>query len=464
MAKRRGGKTPLTRASPRRLVVGLAVILMCGVGYVGTVQLERGRKAKRLPVPPEFSGQPKSVVEHLRVSYANALQDPTSATAVGELCLAYHADMFYDQAEQCYRLVALLEPAEWRWTYYRALIDGELGRGESLHDGLRQVLSKAPDFGPAWLRLGDADFKDARYDQAEEAWNHAAAASDPDRGVVQSPARTADIPLSAYASLGLARIALVRDNAEGARRLLEAVTQKVPHFGSAFRLLAESYVALGRGQDADRARYRAGRLPAYAPYADPMIEALARESRNSTFLLRQASEADLAANAGWSEYLTRRALEFDPGNPDVLAKLGRILRTLDRNDEALEIFREYNRQVPGDFQGLAQIGSCLSALGRPDEAEPFLRRALQGTDDSLTHYNLAVVLAARGQLDQAIAEYRHAVERDPSALDARNNLATTLARRGQTAMAAQELSRILELDPDNALARTNLEIIRSLKR
>lgn len=439
------------------------MLLAGGVLYVGAQQVRRIAAARRLPALPDFSRQPAAVANHLRAKYADASRNPTSPAAVGALCVAYHADMFYDTAKQCYGRVAVLEPADWRWMYYRALIDSELGGGDALRDDLRQVLSTAPDFGPAWLRLGDAEFKDARYEQAEDAWKRADAASEPDRAA-QSPARTADIPLAAYASLGLARIALERHDAESARGRLEALTERVPHFGSAFRLLAESYVALGRRTDADRARNRAGRLPAYAPYADPMIEALARESRNSTFLLRQASEADLDANARWSEYLTRRALEFDPGNPDVLAKLGRILRTLDRDEEALEIFREYNRQVPGDFQGLAQIGSCLSALGRFDEAETFLRRALEGTDDSLTHYNLAVALAARGSLDQAVAEYRAALERDPYALDARNNLATTLARRGRRAEAARELSRVLELDPDNALARTNLEIIRSLER
>jgi hypothetical protein len=43
----------------------------------------------------------------------------------------------------------------------------------------------------------------------------------------------------------------------------------------------------------------------YTPYADPVIDDLARESRNSIFLLRLASEANLAINAEWSEYLAR---------------------------------------------------------------------------------------------------------------------------------------------------------------
>ena len=60
---------------------------------------------------------------------------------------------------------------------------------------------------------------------------------------------------------------------------------------------------------------RANLLPVYAPYAVPLVDDLARESRNSTFLLQQTAATDL--NALWNEYLTRRASEFDPNNPDV---------------------------------------------------------------------------------------------------------------------------------------------------
>ena len=259
---------------------------------------------------------------------------------------------------------------------------------------------------------------------------------------------TAELPLAAYASLGLARVAVNRRAPDQAREILEPLTSQMPRFGSAHRLLAENYHALGRSADAERAIRHANRLPAWAPYADPMVDALARESRNSTFLLRQASEADLATNAEWSEYLARRALEVDPDNPDVLSKLGRILRTLGRNEEALDFFSLYNKKVPGDFQGLAHIGSCLSDLGRFEEAERFLREALEGVDDALTHYNLGVVLAATNRAAEAALEYRRAFDRDPLDLGARNNLAAVLVKQGQVAAARRELSSVLQIDPE----------------
>jgi tetratricopeptide (TPR) repeat protein len=195
-----------------------------------------------------------------------------------------------------------------------------------------------------------------------------------------------------------------------------------------------------------------------------MIDALALESRNATFLLRQASDADLATNAAWSEHLTRRALEFDPDNPDVLVKLGRLLRVLGRDEEALDYFIAYNKKLPGDAQGLAHIGSCLSDLGRLEEAEAYLRRALEGLDDALTHYNLGVVLATTGRLDEAIAEYRKALDRNPAELNARNNLATALARQGKVSAAVAELREVLARDPENRIALANLTTLGASRR
>jgi tetratricopeptide (TPR) repeat protein len=194
-----------------------------------------------------------------------------------------------------------------------------------------------------------------------------------------------------------------------------------------------------------------------------MVDALARISRNAAFLLRQASDADPDTNGPWSEFLLRRALAFDPGHADVLAKLGRVLRNAGRNDEALDAFLAYHAQAPADFQGTAQVGATLTELGRLDEAERYLRDALTGLDDAQTHYNLGVVLSGKKRSAEAAVEYRRAIERDPYLVDARNNLAALLAREGRLAEAGAELTRVLQIEPGNAVALANLKIVRGGK-
>jgi tetratricopeptide (TPR) repeat protein len=127
--------------------------------------------------------------------------------------------MFFDDAQRCYEILERRDPSNWKWTYYRALILDENGGGPAVVEALTRVTTSAPEFGPAWLRFGDAQFKLGQYDAAADAWRRAMAAREPDRGSEQ-PVHVADIPLSAYARFDLARISLAKGDADGARRLL----------------------------------------------------------------------------------------------------------------------------------------------------------------------------------------------------------------------------------------------------
>jgi tetratricopeptide (TPR) repeat protein len=377
---------------------------------------------------------------------------------VGALCLAYHADMWYDQADRCYAVAEELSGFEWRWTYYRALVRDARGDADMLAASLRQVVQKAPDFSPAWWRLGEAEFKAGRYDSARDAWRRVLSLNEPSRPTPKDvgPVRLAAAPMSAYAALGLARLALLQGDANGARELLEGVTKKSPSFGPAFRLLGSAYDALGRAEEAKRSIRIADRSPGYDPYVDPTLDAIVRESRSSTFLLQQAASADINLNAAWREYLIKRALEFDPGNMDALYELAAMLRALRRYDEALPLLERHEREAPGDYQVVADIGRCLSGLQRYGEAELVLRRALKGQNDAATRYDLGFALDRQGRLEEAVAEYRRALDRNPNHPDARNNLGVALARQGKVHEAALQFERLVASDPDNADAHTNL--------
>jgi tetratricopeptide (TPR) repeat protein len=326
---------------------------------------------------------------------------------------------------------------------------------------MRQVIARAPDFGPAWVRLGDAEFKEGRYDRAEEAWRRVISLAEPPPSEPPpgTPAHVSSAPLSAYAGFGLARITLARGDADRAKQILEEVTSSAPRFGPAFRLLSDAYAGLGRTADADRARRRAGRLATSTPFADVMIDALARESRSTTFLLRQAAEADLASNAAWGEYLLRRATTFDPANPDVLYELGTRLHTLGRSSDALEFLQRYHELVPDEAEGPAAIGRTLVGARRFADAEVALREALRIGESADAHYNLGIALTQLGQPKLAMSEYERALAQDPNHLQASNNLAAALAREGRLHEAARLLGTVLGIDSENAEAHTNLGVV-----
>ena len=470
---------------PRWLTWAAVAAVAAAVLYVGVSQARRTIYAARLPALPELSGQPPALQEHLQAADRAARNRPASAEAVGALGRAYHADLFLGEADRAYAAAEALSGGAWRWTYYRALAAGTRGDTGALAEGMRRVVAAAPDFGPAWWRLGEAEFKAGRYDRAAEAWRRAlplaeparsagATARGPEDGVAArgaeggavargakgeaaaSPERAPGAPVSAYAALGLARVALVEGDARAAADRLEEVTAEAPGFGPAFRLLGDAYATLDRMDDAAQARRTADRLPQYESYLDPLSEALVRESRSTTFLLQQAATAALSTNAVWREYLIRRALEFDPDHDVALAELAATFRILRRYEEALELLERRRRRRPDDFGVLADMGRCLSGLRRYGEAEEMLRQALEGLDNAPTRYELGAVLAATGRLGEAIAEYRRALDRNPNHLATLNNLGVALAGQGRMDEAARHFERMIAVDPENADAHANL--------
>ena len=445
----------------RRLLICVASLMVLGtVVYVALSQVRSAAYAARIPPLPDLSGRLTAVRDHLRGADRFARARPLSVAAVGALGLAYHADMFYDQADHVYGIAEELSGFAWHWTYYRALAQGMRGLTDELNIGLRHVVEAAPDFGPAWWRLGETEFKAGRYERASEAWRQALTLAEPTSSSDQAaPARVPSAPVSAYAALGLARLAMMQGRTEHALELLEEVTEGTPGFGPAVRLLGDVYARLDRVEDAERAIQVAGRLSPYEPYQDPLTEALIHESRSTTFLLQQAATVDLTTNATWREYLVRRALEFDPDHEEALYDLATMFRMLRRYDEALQLLEDLRLRQPDNFQILADIGQCLWGLRRFAEAEEVLRRALENLDNADTRNGLGLVLDQVGRSREAVVEYQRALDRNPNHLGALNNLGAALVGQGQPNEAIRQFKRLVALGPGDSDAQTNLGVV-----
>ena len=74
----------------------------------------------------------------------------------------------------------------------------------------------------------------------------------------------------------------------------------------------------------------------------------------------------------------------------------------------------------------------------------------------LAHNNLAVILRGRGQVDEAIAHLRKALEIQPDFAEAHNNLGNALLQHGQIEEAIAHFRRAFEIEPNNAPAHANL--------
>ncbi|PYV39525.1 MAG: peptidase S1, partial [Acidobacteria bacterium] len=95
----------------------------------------------------------------------------------------------------------------------------------------------------------------------------------------------------------------------------------------------------------------------------------------------------------------------------------------------------------------------------PDEAIAQYRQALQLKPTFVeAHNNLGLALASQGRLDEAIAQYRQALQLNPRYVEAYDNLGTGLASAGKLDEAISQFRQALQLKPDSPEAHNNLGI------
>jgi tetratricopeptide (TPR) repeat protein len=449
-------KAPATRPQPnavrrRALLIALAALILIAAGFAVFSARSRAEAARLLPLLPPLAGRPAALVAHLEEADRVARRSPHQAEAVGELGMAYHADLFYDQATAAYSLAATLDPSDWRWPYYRALVHVERGEAAKAVAALETTVRLRPDLSLGWWRLGEANFKQGRYEEADRAYLRAESSA---------PPQEATPGIGAYAQAGRARVALNRGDAAAALAILTKLVERAPRFGLAHRILADTFRAQGREGDALRESAIGSTLRLYAAPSDPQLDTLADRSRSSVFLLRQAASLDLSREASRREQLVRRALDSDPDNPDVVYEMGALLQQLRRPADALPYFTRHLDLVDDDRQTLVQLGKVYADLGRDDDAETTIKRALALGDDAVGFYNLGIVMEHRDRIAEAETAYRRAIALGPGLASARNNLGALLAARGQLNDAARELLESIRLDPSAPDAYTNLSAVR----
>ena len=109
---------------------------------------------------------------------------------------------------------------------------------------------------------------------------------------------------------------------------------------------------------------------------------------------------------------------------------------------------------------LLQKWPSMDAVARK-AAVPTLVKALHIDDEDI---RLGIALAKKGQLDDAIAEYREAIRLKKDNLGAHGNLGNALLGKGQLDEAIAEYREVIRLKKDDALAHRHLGNTLQMKR
>ena len=125
--------------------------------------------------------------------------------------------------------------------------------------------------------------------------------------------------------------------------------------------------------------------------------------------------------------------------------------------EALAAFQGADEALPNDSITLFNLGMVLIELGDKARAEEHMRRAIESDQDYREpHFNLALILAERNDIRGAERHFRRATEIDSDDLEARVRLAEVLSRLDRLTEAVELLEEVLAIDPALPMARLAL--------
>lgn len=381
-------------------IAGLLTLTCCNAPERELVEIPAPVLSRLSPAVQEDLRQARASVE----GYLEREDvDPAvTADAFGDLGRLYHAYDLADPALAAYRNAQTLAPSDFRWPYYRGVIERDRGDLTEAEAAFERAVHLAPRDRPARLALAQVLRERRAVEEAERIA----------REVLD------EAPEDGGALLLLGEIASETGRDREAVGHYERLLEIQPGATRIFRSLALSYRNLGEVERARELLERVG--DGAVRIEDPLLGELR------------------ARGAGAKKFMNRGLEEFRRGNYHA----------------ASVQFRQAAEADPQLVSAVLNLGSALAMSGKLDEAAEEYEKVLElEPDHAMTHFNLGTIAEKQGRIEKGRSHYRRALEIDPDYRDPRFNLANSLRRAGECAAAVPHFARVRELDPGNGLAR-----------
>ena len=159
----------------------------------------------------------------------------------------------------------------------------------------------------------------------------------------------------------------------------------------------------------------------------------------------------------------RKVVAAAPEFPRAHLALGKALLEKGEVPEAIEQLQAAVKLDPSAGDAHYQLGLALSRAGRKDEALAEIQRGRELVVADERTQNLSLDLTEgkdaldHGQIEQAIAKFRHVLRVQPQSGTANRLLGMALAKQGNTTASIAAFRKALEIDPDDGVAKQYLE-------
>lgn len=410
--------------------------------------------SKNVPALPNLTNQPGVLVKYIHQMNENALDNPTSDEAIGNLAMTYEANFFYEKAKICFKKAQELNPKKWRWIYYSALIDEELGDTKSIIDELKHVLQLNPDISQAWFRIGNAYLKIDSCKEAENAFNRVLKLKEfyPQNKNGIEFFNNGAFPLKAYASFNLARTLFVENKLENAKTLLEKLIEENPTFGSAYRLLGNIFEKMGDKNKSTDYEIRAADFESYVPPPDPMYDEMVLYSRNIDFLNKQIQLAVKCQSYEWTLYLINHVTKFYPDNGDILIKRIELALDMKRLNEVESLLPEFLNIYGSNEKKIVEMAKYFVFRGQYELGTLLLKKAVTIDKNAIdAHIEFINILTEFKQYTMGSNYCKELISIEPENPEIRNKLANIYIEQNKLGDAKQQIAIAQKLSPNKEI-------------
>lgn len=160
-----------------------------------------------------------------------------------------------------------------------------------------------------------------------------------------------------------------------------------------------------------------------------------------------------------------KALEKDPQEPVIVARIAEANLKLGKNEEALAHFQKAIELNPNEPTLYTNMGVTLSKLGRVAESQEAFKKAaaMNPAYAAQNYYNLGITMVNSGKSEEAAAAFKEAIAADPNYAEAYYQLGMALSGKQDTIPAAIEaLKKYIEIGKKPDQVEVAKQIIQAL--
>ena len=303
---------------------GFAAALLVGIAVTLVVLPPRPDSpppatiARDVPLPATAEMQ-VTVAELIDEASAAAMNQPDSGAAWGRLGMTLDAHHLYRDAATCYRRAHELDPTEFRWMYFLAIVDDHEGAPpETTVQRFRAAATIDPDYAPQYAHLGQVEARSGRLAEARLAY-----------------ARALELaPRYPIARRGLGQTLLALGDVHGAVRHLEEAARVQDGDRGTYASLAQAYRRLGRADDARQAAEKSRRLDRLYTYLDRIRGEVGTLGVSSTVVMVRARFRMSTGQYAQAIADLKVAERTMPDDPWIHAQLGAAYREVGEHELA----------------------------------------------------------------------------------------------------------------------------------